>query len=280
VVRIDDEQATREDTGERAPVGDHELARTLVRWFVALELESTTLLPTHVETDGHSFEPRWVADASDLVASQRAWLRHAPGRWTPAPRFERLADESLSVRALRDDVEDFEALGRWFSDSRVLQWYGGESHRLDAEGARRRYGERMRKGEIHPALIEHGDRPLGYLQYYEVEDLGSYGLDDGLQPTWAVDMLIGEPEAWGQGLGSRALGLVLRFLLEARGAARVLIDPFVGNDRAIAAYEKAGFRRIRILRDHELHDGARRDVWLMIAAPPMLELVSKALSRS
>ena len=43
-----------------------------------------------------------------------------------------------------------------------------------------------------------------------------------------------------------------------------MIDPAADNERAIRCYEKAGFRRVGIMREHWLDpDGAWRDGLLM-----------------
>jgi aminoglycoside 6'-N-acetyltransferase len=37
------------------------------------------------------------------------------------------------------------------------------------------------------------------------------------------------------------------------------------NYRAQRAYQKAGFRRVRLVPDAEVHEGVARDEWLMVA---------------
>ena len=55
------------------------------------------------------------------------------------------------------------------------------------------------------------------------------------------------------------LSLALFFAL----VPRRVIDPHVDNPRAIRAYEKAGFRKQRVLKEHEFHEGRWHDAWLM-----------------
>jgi len=65
----------------------------------------------------------------------------------------------------------------------------------------------------------------------------------------------------GRGVGSDALRAVLSYLLDDLGHHRVIIDPAVGNERAVHVYEKLGFRRVGVMRryergaDGEWHDG-------------------------
>jgi aminoglycoside 6'-N-acetyltransferase len=70
----------------------------------------------------------------------------------------------------------------------------------------------------------------------------------------------------GRGYGTEAIRLVCRFLFDARGHHRVTVDPAADNICAIRAYEKAGFRRVGIMRCYErgadgsYHDGMLLDL--------------------
>ncbi len=67
-----------------------------------------------------------------------------------------------------------------------------------------------------------------------------------------------------RGLGTEALRLLIRFLLDECGHHRVTIDPAADNVRAVHVYEKVGFRPIGIARAYERRvDGTHRDALLM-----------------
>ena len=53
------------------------------------------------------------------------------------------------------------------------------------------------------------------------------------------------------------------YLKEEKAADRILLDPHKNNHRAIRAYEKAGFKIIKSLPEHELFEGKKEDCWLM-----------------
>jgi aminoglycoside 6'-N-acetyltransferase len=68
----------------------------------------------------------------------------------------------------------------------------------------------------------------------------------------------------GQGLGSEAVRVLARYLIEERDHHRLTIDPAVDNVAAIRAYEKVGFRAVGVMRAYERGpNGTWRDGLLM-----------------
>ncbi len=77
----------------------------------------------------------------------------------------------------------------------------------------------------------------------------------------------------GEGLGSEAVRVLARYLIEERGHHRLTIDPAAANRAAIRAYEKVGFRPVGVMRSYELGpDGTFHDGLLMeLLAGELLE---------
>ena len=68
----------------------------------------------------------------------------------------------------------------------------------------------------------------------------------------------------GEGLGSEAVRVLARYLIEERGHHRLTIDPAADNAPAIRAYEKVGFRPVGVMRSYERGpDGTWHDGLLM-----------------
>jgi RimJ/RimL family protein N-acetyltransferase len=70
---------------------------------------------------------------------------------------------------------------------------------------------------------------------------------------------IGEPDAWGQGYGTEATGLMLQLAFERIGLHRVSLSVFSFNERAIRSYQKSGFRLEGRAREAILRNGERFD---------------------
>ncbi len=180
--------------------------------------------------------------------------------------FDTLArSDDVDIRRMRDDEEDYRLMARWLSDERVLEFYEGRDKAFNLETVIEKFSPRaLGEDRVVPCFILYGNRPIGYIQYYPVSE--SEGAEFGLETAekgYGVDLFIGEPELWGRGIGTRALSALVGYLFGELGSSRVFIDPQASNQRAIRSYEKCGFRKIRLLPKHELHEGEYRDIWLM-----------------
>jgi aminoglycoside 6'-N-acetyltransferase len=93
---------------------------------------------------------------------------------------------------------------------------------------------------------------IGAVQFGEV--------DDPMYRSANIDLYLTTP-LHGQGLGSEAVRVLARHLIEERGHHRLTIDPAADNAAAIRAYEKVGFRPVGVMRSYErgpdgtFHDG-------------------------
>lgn len=164
---------------------------------------------------------------------------------------------------MRDDPEDYATLSRWLSDPRVLEYIYGRDKPMDVEAVVAKYRPRVLGDEdVEPCLVLRGVNPIGYVQLYLAPPEVLAHLPSSTD-AWAIDLFIGEPELWDQGIGTKLVTAVIEYLLEQRGAATVTIDPRVDNPRAVRTYEKAGFAKLVVLPGHELHEGEWRDCWLL-----------------
>jgi ribosomal protein S18 acetylase RimI-like enzyme len=103
------------------------------------------------------------------------------------------------------------------------------------------------------ALVVAGGTPVGYLcwQVPPKEDLEAAYLTDLPRGLVDIDILIGEPGLLGQGVGSRALQLLLTRLRCEPSVAFAGLGTSVSNTNAIRCFEKAGFRLFREFQDPE-----------------------------
>jgi len=78
-----------------------------------------------------------------------------------------------------------------------------------------------------------------------------------------IDIFL-DPPLRGRGLGTEALRMLVRHLIDERGHHRITIDPAAENAPAIRSYEKAGFAPVGVMRAAWRDEaGAWRDTLLM-----------------
>lgn len=83
------------------------------------------------------------------------------------------------------------------------------------------------------------------------------------EKLWSFDVEIFDEADRGRGFGTRAVRRTCESVLRSRDATRCIVDVRADNPRAISAYERAGFTRVRFLPNHDDGDGDVADAWLM-----------------
>lgn len=173
-----------------------------------------------------------------------------------------IEDNDLKIRTLRDN--DFPILYKWLTDERVLEFYEGRDKKYTLETIREHFTEPW-EDEVIRVIIEYQGIPIGYGQVYKMYDelYEDYHYPKSEEIVYGMDQFIGETDYWSKGIGTRYIKLIFEFLKRNRKADAVILDPHKNNPRAIRSYQKAGFRIIEDLPEHELHEGKKEDCYLM-----------------
>jgi aminoglycoside 6'-N-acetyltransferase len=127
----------------------------------------------------------------------------------------------------------------WLEREHVRRWWGAESldHAEDALSGRD-------KSEYFVIALD--GRPVGMIQTYLVSDYPEWeqvvGPGEGLA---GVDLLIGEEDVVGRGLGPQVLERFAQEVVFARATTKAVVATVEGaNRRSWRAFEKAGFRHV------------------------------------
>lgn len=155
---------------------------------------------------------------------------------------------NIAFRPLRD--EDVPLVAGWLQEAHVARWWRDPVE--EAIEKRREGIEGRRPTRQFVILVD--DRPAGMIQTYLVRD----------HPEWqelvragddaaGVDLMIGEPDLVGRGLGPRVLAGFTRDVVFADPAVNAVVatveEP---NRRSWRAFEKAGFRHVRDVEEDGL----------------------------
>jgi aminoglycoside 6'-N-acetyltransferase len=161
-----------------------------------------------------------------------------------------LVTERLLLRPLC--AGDLEPLARVLAEPAVSRFWPA----YDLERVRAEYFAED-EDDLVVFAIEHDGQAIGLVQYGEE--------DDPMYRHAGVDLFLRAADH-GRGFAREALTAVIDHLFVERGHHRIVIDPAAHNARAIAVYEKLGFRRVGLLRQYErgpdgsFHDGVLLDL--------------------
>lgn len=171
--------------------------------------------------------------------------------------------ECVALGPLRRDLA--ETYARWVNDLEVrhgLQFAGVMTPQTEErflDESMKEMAERQPTAVHFTVYDREDDEPVGTASLMEVNHMlgrARFGI------------LLGERR--GRGLGGEATRLVLDWGFTVLGLHNVLLEVMPWNERAIRAYERAGFRRVGVRRGALISMGARCDELLMDAIAPEL----------
>jgi aminoglycoside 6'-N-acetyltransferase len=141
-------------------------------------------------------------------------------------------------RATADDVD---LLVGWHLDPDVARYWDGETY------TQQEMRERLLERDVEPFVIEADGVPVGYAQAW-----------DGGDQAGGIDMFL-VPAARGRGYGPDA-GRTLSTHLRDRGWVRITVDPYLWNEPAIRAWQRAGFVGV----EERQPDAEHTATWLLM----------------
>lgn len=156
-------------------------------------------------------------------------------------------DESGEIYIRPMGYEDIDNIVRWRNSEQVRRYFifrGDFTHENQVKWLK----EHVETGEVAQMIIclAENDKPIGCVYIRDIDNKnkkGEYGI------------FIGEDDARGHGVGTKAAGLMLKYGFEELGLHRIYLRALEGNDRAVRSYEKAGFVREGFLKDDVCIDG-------------------------
>ena len=142
----------------------------------------------------------------------------------------------------------------WLADPSIQDWWGPLSA-TEAE-----VNIALSSAYAICRIIECDGEPVGYCHAVDATLWGDQ-LPEELQPgTWDLDIFVASERHRGRGIGQTALAALKDEVFSTTLAVAVCVFPSIRNERAVRAYEKAGFRWRRIWNDP--HAGPS---WFMVA---------------
>jgi RimJ/RimL family protein N-acetyltransferase len=161
--------------------------------------------------------------------------------WQPAE----IRGQRVMLRRPRPD--DLPAVIRWYTDPEIAALTRYQTRPMPAAEVERFFEHRL----LSPDALAYSILELPERRLIGFTTFSSLDAENG---SVLFHITIGERDAWNRGLGTEATRLMLGHAFERLGLHRVGLTVFSFNDRAIRAYEKAGFRSEGRIRESVLRD--------------------------
>jgi len=145
--------------------------------------------------------------------------------------YRKLVGEKVYLSPVSTD--DWQAYVNWNADFETMHLVGG--------------GDKIKPPATGPESLE--DRAKSKSQFSIVDKatdrvIGNCGFntDDAVNRYAKIGIVIGVKEYWSSGYGTDAIRLLLDFGFNVRGYNNISLNVYEYNKRAIACYEKLGFK--------------------------------------
>lgn len=139
-------------------------------------------------------------------------------------------------------AQDVDLLVAWHLDPEVARYWDDETYTREEMEAM------LTRENVDAFIVEEAETPVGFIQAWT---------DDGR--SGGIDMFL-VPDGRGRGLGPDAARALAHHLRTDRGWDPVTVDPYVWNETAVRAWQRAGFEPVAEREPDEDH----RDRWLLM----------------
>jgi RimJ/RimL family protein N-acetyltransferase len=169
-------------------------------------------------------------------------------------RTIKLAGKRVSLAPVERD--DAELWRRWLNDIEVSLPLGDEVYNaVTTESMAADYEDIAKNGDpVFTIVLNETGAAIGRCLLFNV---------DRTNWTAMIGIFIGEKDCWSKGLGTEALELLLDYCFNLLNFHSVTLGAYSFNARAIACYQKVGFREIGRRREARIIGGSKYDIIMM-----------------
>ncbi|MGF1650431.1 MAG: GNAT family N-acetyltransferase [Hyphomicrobiaceae bacterium] len=165
--------------------------------------------------------------------------------------------ETPQIRLRPATLGDWDLIRSWLNLQEIQDWWGPATR---TEGG---VLAALKSEHALARIIEVDGCDVGYIQAVDATLWGEQ-LPSELPPgTWDIDLFVADQGIRGRGVGSQALRMIRDEVFATTLAPAVCIFASVENERAIRAYERAGFAWQSVW-----HDPVQGPSWFMICGRP------------
>jgi GNAT superfamily N-acetyltransferase len=171
--------------------------------------------------------------------------------------MQKMKKDNITFKKLQET--DVVLLHQWFQIPHVLKWYAREKAYTFKE-IQEKYLPRIKDATVPSYIVYDEDKPVGYIQFYQVEYHFPEGIKNNHHPLFdefnpaelaGIDLFIADENHLRMGYSSNVLKAFINKYMKNNFKA-VLVDPDKNNITAIKFFEKNGFKHI-LSQDEQHH---------------------------
>jgi RimJ/RimL family protein N-acetyltransferase len=163
------------------------------------------------------------------------------------------------VRLRGYEKSDLDAIMKWINEEEITDLLGGEMLMYPVSSL------------AEERFIDAAANPSDKQKNFAIESLAerryiggiSFNTIDWRSRHASIGIVIGDKSLWGKGYGTDAMRIMMRLAFDKMNLHRLYLDVHDYNSRAIASYEKCGFKREGVLREHHFRHGKYCDTIAM-----------------
>jgi RimJ/RimL family protein N-acetyltransferase len=166
-----------------------------------------------------------------------------------------LSGPRLDLREVRpDDVTN--GYYQWMNDPEVMHYLESRFFPNSVEGLRTYIAERHadRTNVFLALVVRDGARHIGNIKL---------GPIDWIHRRADIGILIGEKDCWGAGFATEAIRLIVEYAFRRLNLHKVTAGCYDDNGASVRAFEKVGFIREGLRKEHFYCDGRYTDLILL-----------------
>jgi len=166
--------------------------------------------------------------------------------------YKRVPGEKVYLSPI--SMENIDTFMEWLNDPEVIWFTTFHSQIMSLLQEKEALENLIKGGTSFSILTQDGDKVIGNCGLFRTNETNR---------TAEIGIMIGDKDYWGKGYGSEALQLLLKFGFENRNFNSISLHVFSFNERAIACYEKVGFKRQGTCREAVIRGNRKYDLIYM-----------------
>ncbi|MCL2031505.1 MAG: GNAT family N-acetyltransferase [Oscillospiraceae bacterium] len=170
--------------------------------------------------------------------------------------FRKMEGERVYLSPIHTD--DAEIYTRWLNDPAVADHLGLYRQLISLGNEKKILETLSNEGHHYAIILKENDELLGNISLMDIEHIYRRA---------AMGLFIGEAGRRGRGYGAEAIRLILDYGFHTLNLHNIMLTVHADNPRALACYQKIGFREIGRRREARIKDGQYIDLIFMDILP-------------